>query len=133
MTTRLLRTGFLTALVAALLLVMILAPRAVKAADGATTNGATTSNAVAAGKKLVFNRHKGNCLACHVIAGGSQMGNVGPPLENMKKRYSHPQFLFERIYDETRFNPQTVMPAFGRNKALTEQEIHQIVAYLRTL
>ena len=37
------------------------------------------------------------------------------------------------ITDETRRNPQTVMPPFGRNRILTEQEINAVVDFLQTL
>ena len=34
----------------------------------------------AEGKKIAFNRTKGNCLACHMIEDGELPGNAGPPL-----------------------------------------------------
>lgn len=40
-----------------------------------------------AGKKITFDRKKGNCLACHQIDGGNLAGNVGPPLVAMKSRF----------------------------------------------
>lgn len=137
---RVLRAGLaaaaLTALPGSSLFAASTPARAATDGDATTATAhasADTSKAAAAGKKLVFDRMKGNCLACHAVAGGHQMGNVGPPLRNMKKRYPQPQLLFKRIYDETQFNPQTVMPAFGRDHALSKKEIHQIVAYLLTL
>lgn len=102
----------------------------VAAAAGTDTAG---KDAVAAGKALVFDRSKGNCLACHAIAGGTLTGNVGPALNDMKTRYPDTDLLYQRIYDETRYNPMTVMPPFGRTKILSDQDIQQIVAYLLTL
>ena len=37
------------------------------------------------------------------------------------------------VTDETKRNPQTVMPPFGRNRILTEQEINAVVDFLQTL
>ena len=38
------------------------------------------SDDVAEGKKLTFDRKKGNCLACHMIEDGELAGNNGPAL-----------------------------------------------------
>ena len=85
------------------------------------------------GKTIAFDRTKGNCLACHVIKGGESPGNIGPELSNMKQRYPDKQLLRKRIWDETEFNPYTVMPPFGKHKILTEDEIDQVVDYIYTL
>lgn len=90
------------------------------------------SPSAAAGEKLSFDRSKGNCLTCHVIAGGDAPGNVGPPLTGMKARFPDRKQLADIIYDETRRNPQTVMPPFGRNLILTDQEINEIIDFLYT-
>ena len=37
------------------------------------------------------------------------------------------------VLDETKRNPQTVMPPFGRNRILTEKEIDAVVDFLQTL
>ena len=84
------------------------------------------------GEVLAFDRGKGNCLTCHVIAGGDAAGNVGPELSNMKKRYPGRKELVAIIFDETKRNPQTVMPPFGRNLILTDQEIEAVVDFLYT-
>jgi sulfur-oxidizing protein SoxX len=85
------------------------------------------------GKKLAFDRNKGNCLACHVIDDGESPGNIGPPLAALKTRFKDKLQLREQIFDATRFNPETSMPPFGRNKILTADEIDRIVDYLWTL
>jgi len=41
--------------------------------------------------------------------------------------------LIAIVTDETKRNPQTVMPPFGRNRILTEQEINAVVDFLQTL
>jgi len=90
------------------------------------------SSAVAAGEKLAFDRSKGNCLTCHDIKGGDAPGNVGPKLSDMKARYPDRKQLAAIIYDETKRNPQTVMPPFGRNLILTDQEISDVIDFLYT-
>ena len=85
------------------------------------------------GKEIAFNRTKGNCLACHQIAGGALTGTLGPALRDMQTRYSDRELLFKRIWDETQFNPMTVMPPFGRHKILTEEQINRVVDFLYTL
>jgi sulfur-oxidizing protein SoxX len=85
------------------------------------------------GKKLAFDRNKGNCLACHAIDDGESPGNIGPPLAALKTRFKDKAQLREQIFDATRFNPETSMPPFGRNKILTADEIDQVVDYLWSL
>jgi sulfur-oxidizing protein SoxX len=89
-------------------------------------------SAVSEGEKLAFDRSKGNCLTCHEIKGGDAPGNLGPPLSDMKKRFPDRNELVAIIADETRRNPLTVMPPFGRNLILTEQEINSVVDFLYT-
>jgi L-cysteine S-thiosulfotransferase len=84
------------------------------------------------GQTLAFDRAKGNCLTCHDIKGGDAPGNVGPQLADMKKRFPDRNALAAIIFDETKRNPQTVMPPFGRNLILTHDEIEAIVDFLYT-
>lgn len=84
------------------------------------------------GKKLAFERGKGNCLTCHVIKGGDLPGTIGPELKDLKGKYDRKE-LTAIVTDETQRNPLTVMPPFGRNRILTEQEINAIVDFLQTL
>ena len=85
------------------------------------------------GKKLAFDRNKGNCLACHVIDDGESPGNIGPPLAALKSRFQDKQQLREQIFDAMRYNPETSMPPFGKNNILNTDEIDQIVDYLWSL
>lgn len=82
------------------------------------------------GKLLAFDKTKGNCLACHMIPGGNQPGNIAPPLIQMKARFPDKGDLKTRIWDATKLNPDTVMPPYGKNKILTEKEIELIVDFL---
>jgi L-cysteine S-thiosulfotransferase len=94
---------------------------------------AWAQSAVADGRKLAFDRGKGNCLTCHVIRGGDLPGTIGPELKDLKAKYPDRNELAAIIFDETKRNPQTMMPPFGRNRILTEQEISAIVDFLQTL
>ncbi len=60
-------------------------------------------------------------------------GNIGPPLTRISSCFADKETLKARIWDATRYNPQTSMPPFGKNRILTEQEIDAIVEYLWTL
>ena len=85
------------------------------------------------GKKLAFNRKKGNCLACHQLAGGNMAGNLGPPLVAMKARFPDKSKLRSQIWDATKTNPNSAMPPFGRHKILSDKDIDKIVEYVYTL
>lgn len=87
---------------------------------------------VASGRELAFATRKGNCLACHAIAGGRQMGDIGPPLVDIAARFPDRRVLFDRIWDESAYNPVTLMPPFGRHGILSEHEINLIVDFLYT-
>ncbi|MGB0721108.1 MAG: sulfur oxidation c-type cytochrome SoxX [Gammaproteobacteria bacterium] len=94
---------------------------------------AADAKALEEGKALAFDRKKGNCLACHMIAGGVSPGNIGPPLIAMKARFPDPKVVHDRIYDPQKFNPETTMPPFGKHGALSEDEINKIVDFVMTL
>ncbi len=86
-----------------------------------------------AGKKIAFDRDKGNCLACHAIADGESPGNIGPELKSLSTRFKTKQQLRDQIWDATAFNPETSMPPFGKNKIISEQDIDRLVDYLWSL
>lgn len=86
------------------------------------------------GKEIAFGRGAGNCLACHQIKGGELPGNIGPALIAMKARYPDRDELKAVIYDpRDKFGDQTIMPPFGANKILSDEEIDLVVDYLYTL
>jgi sulfur-oxidizing protein SoxX len=93
---------------------------------------AQAQSGAADGQKLAFDRSRGNCLTCHEIRGGDLPGTIGPQLKDLRGRYDRNE-LVAIVNDETRRNPLTVMPPFGRNRILTEQEINAIVDFLQTL
>ncbi|TYO64860.1 sulfur oxidation c-type cytochrome SoxX [Bradyrhizobium hipponense] len=102
-------------------------------AAGLAAGPARAQSTVADGQKLAFDRGKGNCLTCHVIKGGDLPGTIGPELKDIKAKYPDRNELVAILFDETRRNPQSMMPPFGRNRILTEQEINAIVDFLQTL
>jgi sulfur-oxidizing protein SoxX len=111
---------------------------AAAASDGASYGQSTASVPAAAtpaltGKALAFDRTAGNCLACHTMAGGDVPSNVGPELSNMKARFPDRNALYAVLWDEESRNPQTVMPAFGKNLILDKQQINDIIDFLYTL
>jgi sulfur-oxidizing protein SoxX len=94
---------------------------------------ASAQSSVTEGRKLAFDRAKGNCLSCHEIKGGDLSGTIGPALKDIKHKFPNRKDLIAILTDETQRNPQTAMPPFGRNHILTEQEIDAIVDFLETL
>ena len=92
-----------------------------------------SADAIADGKKVAFDRKKGNCLACHMIAGGSLPGNIGPPLIAMKARYPDKAKLRAQIWDATEANPNSIMPPFGKHMILTEKEVDLITEFIHSL
>jgi sulfur-oxidizing protein SoxX len=94
---------------------------------------AAAQSAADEGRKVAFDRGKGNCLTCHDIKGGDLPGTIGPALRDLKSKYPDRNDLVAIVTDETKRNPLTVMPPFGRNRILTESEINAIVDFLQTL
>ncbi len=99
----------------------------------AEEKGEKAASVIEEGKRLAFDRKKGNCLACHMIPGGEAPGDIGPPLVAIQARFPDKQKLRAQIWDATANNPHTVMPPYGRHEILTEDEIDKIVEFLYTL
>jgi sulfur-oxidizing protein SoxX len=91
------------------------------------------ADAVTRGGCLVQDVRKGNCLACHLIAGGELAGNIAPPLVGMAARFPDKAKLRAQVWDATVANPHSTMPPFGRHKILSEKEIDDAVEFLLTL
>jgi len=89
------------------------------------------------GQKLVADRTRGgSCLACHVMgpAGNADLpGNVGPDLSEVGNAGREDEWLFNYVNDARVYNPETVMPPWGTHGLFNEQEINDIVAFLKTL
>ncbi|HZL40750.1 MAG TPA: sulfur oxidation c-type cytochrome SoxA [Pseudolabrys sp.] len=89
------------------------------------------------GAKLVADRNRGgSCLACHVMgqAGNADLpGNVGPNLSEIGNAGRTDEWLFNYIFDARVYNPDTVMPPWGSHGEFKDQEINDMVAFLKTL
>ena len=126
------RTAHGLALFVAAVLAVVLLAGARPSAQTPALPGQVLPGQVLPGQVLAFDRSKGNCLTCHDIKGGDSPGNLGPPLIEMKTRFPDRKELAAIVFDETKRNPQTVMPPFGRNLILTDGEIEAIVDFLYT-
>lgn len=109
--------------------------------------GGLTGNAER-GRTIAGDQSRGNCLACHELPIPEEefFGNLGPSLTGIGSRQSVGTIRLH-IVDQSRFNPETVMPGYYRlpqqlNRVakelrgrtwLTAQEIEDVVAYLATL
>ncbi|MGB8676606.1 MAG: sulfur oxidation c-type cytochrome SoxX, partial [Pseudolabrys sp.] len=89
------------------------------------------------GAEMVADRNRGgSCLACHVMgpAGGANLpGNVAPDLSEIGNAGREDEWLFNYIYDARVYNPDTVMPPWGSHGFFDDQEIDDMVAFLKTL
>lgn len=94
---------------------------ALKQADVATQGGC-----------IATHRRKGNCNACHLIAGIAS-GDIAPPLVSVSQRFLNRAQLRAQIEEPRRNNPATVMPPFGTHGILTPTEIDEVVEFLLTL
>lgn len=95
-----------------------------------TLEGALNGNAEK-GKQFAQARDKGNCLACHVMKGGSQPGTRGPDLSHYGSAGRSDAETYAAVYDMRTRNPETLMPPFGTNEILSELDIRDVVAFLQ--
>lgn len=99
------------------------------------------------GRVVVLDRRRGNCLICHAfpVAGEPFQGTLGPAMAGVGSRLDPGQIRL-RLIDQSRLNPQTIMPPYYRvdglvdvapeyrgRPALEAQEIEDVVAWLATL
>ena len=94
---------------------------------------AADAQVIEQGKKIAFDRKKGNCLACHHIEGGAMPGNIGPALVAMKARFPDKAVMRAQIWDATVKNVNSMMPPFGRHEILSEAEIDKVVEFIHSL
>jgi sulfur-oxidizing protein SoxX len=101
----------------------------------------------ARGLAIVLDRRRGNCLICHrlPVEGEPFQGELGPPLAGVGSRLTAGQIRL-RLIDQSRINPDTIMPPYYRTQGLTNvapeyrghpaleaQEIEDVLAYLTSL
>jgi len=105
-----------------------------------------TPGDAANGKKVVIDRKKGNCLACHEMPIPEQQfhGKTGPSLHGIGANQTEAQ-LRMRLVDPKVINADTMMPSFyktGQHRVLkgfegktilSAQEVEDVIAYLITL
>lgn len=99
------------------------------------------------GHAIVAERNKGLCLLCHSapIPEVRQQGDLAPSLAGVGSRLTSAQ-LRDRLVDNRRINPQSIMPAYFKTEGLNRvgmqwkdkpllaaQDIEDVVAYLVTL
>ncbi|HSW02999.1 sulfur oxidation c-type cytochrome SoxX [Aquabacterium sp.] len=124
-------------------------------AVSALSSGLTTTLALAAdaarGAAIVNSRSQGLCLLCHRGPGVPEhlQGTLAPDLAGAGSRWTADE-LRQRLREPQRFNPDSIMPAYGRvadagsglqrvapawrgKPLLDAQQIEDVVAYLGTL
>lgn len=109
-------------------------------AEGPTPSSATCKagpkDKVTQGGCIAIDKKKGNCMACHLLAGGSdvglQQGNIAPPLVAMKNRLTKER-IRDQLNDPHKFNAESVMPPFGKHHILTQDEIDKVAEFVMSL
>ena len=100
------------------------------------------------GRAIAGDQLRGNCIACHQLPIPEEdfYGNLGPSLAGIASRQSTGMIRLH-IVDQSRFNPETVMPGYYRpfgqlhrvapefrgRTYLSAQEVEDVVTYLATL
>jgi sulfur-oxidizing protein SoxX len=99
------------------------------------------------GQKIVLDRALSACLLCHSgpFPAPHLQGTIGPSLGGVGDRLT-PEQIRLHLTDPARFNPDTVMPAYGNvenlnrvgpawrgRPILTAEQIEDVVAFLATL
>ena len=95
-----------------------------------TLEGALNGNADR-GRQVAAARNRGNCLACHAMKGGTQPGTRGPDLSAYGGAGRSDAETYAAVYDMRSRIADTLMPPFGTNQILSDQEIRDVVAYLQ--
>jgi sulfur-oxidizing protein SoxX len=101
----------------------------------------------ARGEAIAQHRSLGLCVLCHALPGQNPalQGTIGPPLAGVGSRLDA-DTLRQRLVAPERFNPDTVMPSYGRSTGLqqvaaaqrgkpllTDAQIDDVVAWLARL
>lgn len=101
----------------------------------------------ARGQAIVLDRRVGNCLICHRFPLKDEpfQGELGPSMIGVGSRLTEGQIRL-RLVDESKINPNTLMPPYYRvsaltnvapeyagRPALTAQQLEDVVAYLSSL
>lgn len=115
--------------------------------DGIPTPLAGLTGDVARGRAIAANRQVGLCLLCHTapIPEERFQGDLAPDLAGAGARWSAAQLRL-RMVDASRFNVDTIMPAYYKLEGLQRvapaqqgktildaQQIEDVIAWLQTL
>jgi len=96
----------------------------------------TVTGDAARGRALAFDRTRGGgCMVCHVMGPGTppSPGNVGVDLTEIGTAGRTDQWLYNYIFDPRVYNPESVMPPWGKHSFFDDREIRDMVAFLKTL
>jgi len=108
---------------------------------------AGAQGSAARGEAIALSRSQGLCVLCHAVPGQNPalQGTIGPPLAGVGSRLDAAT-LRQRLLAPERFNPDTVMPSYGRSTGLqqvalaqrgqpllTDAQVDDVVAWLGTL
>ena len=102
----------------------------------AQSAGTNISSQVDKGRAIFLDERKGNCAACHKAPNDAVIktkSNIGMPLEAVKARYPDRAKLRDVIWDLSKSVPNTIMPPYGKNRILSDDEIDSLVIYLETI
>ena len=102
----------------------------------AQSAGANIASQIDRGRAIFLDERKGNCAACHKAPNDPTVktkSNIGMPLEAVKTRYPDRAKLRDAIWDLSKSVPNTIMPPYGKNRILSEDEIDALVIYLETI
>jgi sulfur-oxidizing protein SoxA len=113
-----------------------LAKRDITPPKGAEIEIKEVKGDAAVGQKLAFDRSRGGgCLACHIMGPKTLEvpGNVGPDLSEIGAAGRTDQWFYNYVFDPRVYNPASMMPPWGKHGFYKEDEIKDIVAFLKTL
>ena len=102
----------------------------------ALSNISQADSSIERGRQIAHDHFKGNCLACHQMPNdksAKSKANIAPVLIDIKIKYPDKNKLFNRVYDPSLINPNTIMPPYGKNSILSTKEIYDLIDYLYTL
>ncbi len=95
-----------------------------------------TAATIAKGRAIFLDERKGNCAACHKAPNDEAVktqSKIGMALEAVKARYPDRAKLRDVIWDLSKTVPNTIMPPYGKNRILSDDEIDALVIYLETI
>jgi L-cysteine S-thiosulfotransferase len=120
---------------AALFLITVLSAN-ISSSVLAQPTGTNIASQVDKGRAIFLDERKGNCAACHKVPNDAAVktkSNIGMPLEAVKARYPDRVKLRDAIWDLSKTVPNTIMPPYGKNRILSDDEIDALVIYLETI